>query len=241
MQNAVKQSGPRSVSVAISLINIAGAEDSLGDPAAEADYRESLAIRRERLASGDVGIARAEAALGRWLLNHGRIDEARPLLAQARSTRLARLAPEHGDRVESDLLDAQLALAHGQVAQVEALLMALEGREAQLRASQRVDRLRLLGELRGAQGRFADAVALQSRALQAQLAQIGPRHPDGVRRHLALAQAQIHAAQPAAARASLAAAQGLLGAQHPLSPARAWASALERELDGESRPPPDKP
>jgi tetratricopeptide (TPR) repeat protein len=86
MQIAVKQSGPRSVSVAISLNNIAGAEESLGDPAAEPDYRESLAIRRERLAAGDVGIARAEAALGRWLLNNGRIGNAASRRRSARRT-----------------------------------------------------------------------------------------------------------------------------------------------------------
>jgi hypothetical protein len=65
-------------------------------------------------ASGSPPRSRRKAALGRWRQGRGRIDEAKPSLAQARSTRLA---PKHGDRVESDLLEAQLTLALGQLPQ----------------------------------------------------------------------------------------------------------------------------
>jgi DNA-binding SARP family transcriptional activator len=98
-----------------------------------------------------------------------------------------------------------------------------------------------LGELRLAQGRAADAVALQARAVQEHLSQIGPRHPDGARGHLALAQAQLRAGDDAAARQSLEAARPLLAGQHPASPARVWVASLERDLGAYRISDQDKP
>jgi serine/threonine-protein kinase len=232
MHSAMQRVGPRSTSVAISLNNIGGAEASLGDPAAEQSFRESLAIRRERLRPDDLAIPRAEVSLARWLLGEGRSDEARPLVAQASATRKARLAPDHGDMVDSQLLEAQLALAEGRLAPAEALLTALEPRQASLRTWLRVERWRLLGVLRLAQDRPAEAVALFAQALQLHLDRTGSLHPDTARRHLDLADAQWRAGDAAAAAASLRAAQPTLDKHHAQSPQRQRAAALAATLAG---------
>jgi tetratricopeptide (TPR) repeat protein len=230
MQIAVATGGARTTKVAVSLNNIGGAQNHLGDPAAEQSLRESLAIRRERLPAGSVFIARAEAALARWLLARGRIDEARPLLAQSEAARAATLPAGHGDRVESRLLQAQLALAENRRVDAE---QALDGRaalDAGLRSGLRIERLRLLGHLRSDQGRPAEAVTAQRQALQLQQDKIGATHPDTARFHLELAQAQVQAGDRTGARASLAAAQALLPPHHAKSPVRAWAARLGAAL-----------
>ena len=230
MQSKIKHSGARSVNVAVTLNNIGGALEQLGDPAAEQSFRDSLTIRRERLPGNDIAVARAEATLARWLLRHERVDEARPLLAQAATTRAARLTALHTDRLETQLLQAQLHLAEGRAADAERLL-AQTPPDA-LRLSQRIERLRLLAIARQAQGQAQDAVPLLRQGLAQHQQQIGALHPDGALRHLDLAEALWLVDDREGAAHSLAAAQPTLERHHAMSPARARHAALARRLRG---------
>lgn len=227
MQSKKLQHGERSLSMAVSLNNVAGALESLGDPEAGTHYRQSLAIRRERLAPGDPALARAEANLGRWLLRNGQAAEARPLVLQSSAVREQRLPPAHVDRQESRLLQAQLALAEGRLDDAEALLQQPSTTTG--RTGTAVEQDRLLADLRQAQGRHAEALALRQQALQRHLQRIGPLHPDGVWRHVELAEAQARVGDRPAVRQTLAALQANLQRHHPQSPARARVAALQRQ------------
>jgi tetratricopeptide (TPR) repeat protein len=132
----------------------------------------------------------------------------------------------HGDRVESTLLQVQLALAEGRLADAEPALDSLVALDASLRSGLRIERLRLLGRLRSSQGRHAEAVAAQQQAVQLQQGTTGVAHPDNARFHLELAQAQQQAGDRAGARASLAAARAQLERHHADSPARQWAASF---------------
>lgn len=227
MQNRKVQQGERSLSMAISFNNVAGALESLGDPEAGVLYRRSLDIRRERLAPGDLALARAEANLARWLLRNGQLAEARALVEQSSAVRERRLPPAHGERRESLLLQAQLALAEGRIADAEALLQAVPS--ASGRARSEVERDSLMAALRQAQGRPAEALALRQQALDRHLQRTGSLHPDGVWRRLELAEAQAQVGDRAAVRQSLAGLQANLQRHHPQSPARARVAALQRQ------------
>ena len=106
------------------------------------------------------GVARAEHNLGRWLLRQGRLDEARGLLLQAQTTRRAKLAPGHGEQVDSALLLAELALREGRTERAVAAVAEAAEHEATLRAPRRIALWRMQALLLAAQG---DAAAAQQR------------------------------------------------------------------------------
>ncbi|MFN0182381.1 MAG: protein kinase domain-containing protein [Aquabacterium sp.] len=226
MEIYVRAAGPRDIRIAISHNNIGGALMGLGDPAAEHAFRESLAIRRERLQPADIAVARAEWALARWLLLNGRAGEARGLVDQADSGRAARLPPGHRDRIDSMLQQAQLALAEGRLGEAATQLRALPTPPEQLGAQQRMEHDHLSGQWHLAEGRPDEAVGPLRAARDRQRERHGPLHPDLARREVALAEALWGSGDAAGARASLAAAQSLLQRHHPQSPVRAATQTL---------------
>jgi len=180
--------GRGSVSVAVNINNLATALEDLGDPAAESQYRESLAIRQAALKPEDLSLARARHNLGRWLLRAGRLAEAGPLLAQAATVRRTRLPAGHMDRIDSELTLAELALAEGQPAEAEHSLAAAATHEAQLRPLRRVALWRAQALLARRQGQLDAALAKQNAALHLALANVGPSHPVLLRLRVELAE-----------------------------------------------------
>ncbi len=222
--------GRQAMPTAVNLNNLATALEDAGDPAAEAAYRESLAIRSGRLGSGDPSVARAQHNLGRWLLRQGRPDEARPLLEQALATRRARLPPDHADRVDSQITLAELDLAQGRRAAAEAALDSATAHEATLRPARRIGLLRAQGLLRGAQGDAAGALARHAQALALGQHTWPAAHPALRRLRLDAAAAALAQGQPDLARQHWQAVAPALAALPPGAPLRLQAEALQRRL-----------
>lgn len=82
---------------------------------AAATQREALALRLALYQSDDPAVARIEASLGRALMLSGQLEEASTWLEKAQVTRAAKLTPTHSDRIDGDLLLAELALMRGDV------------------------------------------------------------------------------------------------------------------------------
>jgi serine/threonine-protein kinase len=80
---------------------------------AVAAQRESLALRLALYAADDPAVARVQANLGRVLMHSDRLDEAEALLLRAHATRAARLAPTQSERLQGELLLAELAFLRG--------------------------------------------------------------------------------------------------------------------------------
>lgn len=222
--------GRQAVPTAVNLNNLATALEDAGDAAAEAAYRESLAIRSARLKPDDPSLARARHNLGRWLLRQGRPDEARPLLEQALATRRARLPAGHADRVDSDITLAELDLVQGQRAAAEAALASASVHAAALRPARRIGLLRAQGLLRSAQGDAAGALAHHAEALALGQNTWPASHPALRRLRLDAAAAALALGQSELARQHWQAVAPALAALPPTAPLRRQGDALARRL-----------
>jgi serine/threonine-protein kinase len=222
--------GRGSVSVAVNINNLATALEDLGDPAAESQYRESLAIRQAALKPDDLSLARARHNLGRWLLRAGRLAEAQPLLAQAAAARRARLPASHMDRIDSELVLAEAALALDRLPEAQRGLAEAAAQEAQMRPLRRVALLRAQALLALRQAQTEAALAKQAAALQLALASVGPGHPVLLRLRIELAElAAQWPGQTPLLRQLLAAAAPALSRQHADSLLRRRALALQTQ------------
>jgi eukaryotic-like serine/threonine-protein kinase len=231
-------SGPTPVQVAVTLNNLASAYEDAGDPAAEALYRRSVDIRNARLPETDLGLARARGNLGRWLLRQSRWAEARPLIEQAWAARSAKLAPQHQERIDSELVLAELALTEGDVDGARRRLQALLPLEPELRAPRRISLLRAQGLLATASGRPTEALAKHRAAAVLAASTWPPMHGEQLRVKLALVQAQGASGElpeQTAARANLAALMPTALAQHAQSPLRLAAQTLSKQMADLSR------
>jgi serine/threonine-protein kinase len=223
-------SGHVSTDRAVHLNNLATALEDQGDPAAEASYRESLAIRQALLPAGDLTLARSQHNLGRWLLRAGRPAQARALLDEAAQARRARLPAGHAEVVDSALAIAECQLAAGELEAAAATLAEAGRDEAALSPMRRASLWRAQGLLAAARQQQALALDRHGQALQLALRTVGEAHPALLRLRLDLAEAQAAAGQPAAAQASLQAARPALAAQGPASLLRQRAGRLDRRL-----------
>ncbi|MDT8998423.1 serine/threonine-protein kinase [Paucibacter sp. APW11] len=226
--------GRRSATFAVDLNNLATALEDLGDPAAEAAYRESLAIRQAVLPAGDLSIARAQHNLARWLLRQGRAADALPLAQAALQGRLARLKPEHQDCVDSRLLMTELSLNLGQPAQARAQLDTLLPLMPQLRPLrqallQRMLARELLQPPQQPQQRAAALKAIEwlQMALPTLQAQLPPKHLELLRTQLLLTTAQRQAGQGAAAARTWQDAMSRAASLPPRHPLRRATEALK--------------
>jgi serine/threonine-protein kinase len=230
-----KTSGPRSARVAVTINNLATALEDAGDPAAEAAYRESLSIRQATLPAGDLGVARVQHNLGRWLLRQGQLAEAGPLLEQGAAARAARLAPQHHDALDSTLVLAELALRSGELELARQRIEAAAAFEPGMRVPRRITLLRAQGLLLAAQGQAAAALLKHQAAAELARQALAPGLAVHLRLRLELAQAQWAANGPGdrdAARRALPALLTALQAQPADAPlhrsARVLATAAER-------------
>lgn len=211
--------GRRSASYAVDVNNLATALEELGEPAAEARYRESLAIREAVQPAGDLSIARAQHNLARWLMRQGRLPEALSLTRAALQSRQARLKPDHQECIDSGLQLAELAIEAGQAQQAAELLAPLQALRPQMRALRQAQLQRVEARLALLQLQPAAAAERLQAALQALQQQLLPNHLDLLRTQLLLARAQQEAGQQSAFVRSAAAAQARaadLPAAHPL-------------------------
>jgi serine/threonine-protein kinase len=174
-------SGHQSTDVAIHTNNLATALEDAGEPAAEAAYRDSLAIRQALLPAGDLTLARAQHNLGRWLLRAGRLAEARPLLEACDAARQARLPAGHPDRVDSRITLAEWWLASGDAAAAQRALQEASSHEATLSPMRRTALWRVQARLAQARGEHAQALHLLQDALALATRTAGAAHP-GLRR-----------------------------------------------------------
>ena len=223
-------SGRKSIDVAVRLNNLASALEDLGDPAAEALYRESLAIRRALLAPDDLSVARAEHNLARWLLRAGRRAEVGPLLESSATTRLAKLPATHNEVVDTQILRAEWLLAAGDVDAAQTRLAGLAAQEAALSPTRRANLWRAQALLARARGQGAAALDWQRRALQLTQERGSPLNPRLLMLQVELAELQAAHGPAAAARQTLQAQQARLAGQHPASTLAARARALLRSL-----------
>ncbi|MBL8312220.1 MAG: tetratricopeptide repeat protein [Rubrivivax sp.] len=223
-------SGRKSIDVAVRLNNLATALEDLGDPAAEALYRESLLIRRALLAPGDLSVARVEHNLARWLVRAGRRAEAGPLLDSSGQTRRSKLPASHNEAADADILRAEWLVTGGQLDAAEKLLAGLKAQEAALNPTRRATLWRAQALLAHARGNGAAAVDLQRRALQGMLDRGSPLNPRLLLLQVELAELQAANGQPAAARQTLVSQQTRLAAQHPASALARRSQALLQRL-----------
>jgi serine/threonine-protein kinase len=223
-------SGRKSVDVAIRLNNLASALEDQGDPAAEALYRESLAIRRAMLAPDDLSVARAEHNLARWLLRAGRRVEAGPLLDSSATTRLAKLPPTHNEAADARILRSEWHIAGGQRDAAQQLLAGLAAQEAALSPTRRANLWRVQALQAYERGDAAAAVEWQRRALQLTQERGSPLNPRLLMLQLELAELLAAQGQVAAARQTLIAQQVRLAGQHPASALAGRARALLQRL-----------
>lgn len=223
-------SGHVATDTAVHLNNLATALEDRGDPAAEASYRESLAIRQALLRTGDLTLARSQHNLGRWLQRAGRSAEARPWLEQAAQARRANLPAGHPEIIDSELALAEWQLSSGNDAAAEAAMAQASRFASALNPMRRVGLWRAQGLLAAARQQPAQALAHHEQALQLALRTVGDQHPALLRLRLDLAEAQPVAGQGLAAQANLRAARPALAAQAPGSPLRLRAARIERVL-----------
>ncbi|MDP1899598.1 MAG: tetratricopeptide repeat protein [Rubrivivax sp.] len=223
-------SGHSSTETAIHLNNLATALEDAGDPAAEAAYRESLAIRQALLPAGDLTLARAHHNLGRWLLRAARLAEARPWLEQSDAARQARLPAGHPDRVDSRIALAEGWLASGDAGAAERFLIEPASREAALSPMRRVALWRAQALLAHARHQGAQALRKQQEALALATRTVGPAHPGLQRLRLEVAEAQAAAGDLHAARATLASVKPALATHALPSPLRQRGDRLALRL-----------
>lgn len=227
-----KVAGRTSMRLAVAVNNLASALEEHGDPAAEAAYRDSLELRQARLPAGDLGIARAQHNLARWLVRHGRLAEARPLVEASLAVRESRLPAGHDEVVVGRLLRAELALAQGQGDVARGLLDGLAAVEAAMLPVRRGALARAQALALEASGRGEEALALRRQA-QALLDESLPQgHVLALAARLELAARLMAMGQTEAARAQWRVAAPALAAQHAGSPLRGLATGLQARLDG---------
>jgi serine/threonine-protein kinase len=220
--------GHQSTTVAIRLNNLATALDDMGDPAAEANYRESLAIRQALLKSDDLSLARAQRNLGHWLQRAGRLAEARSWLDASATTRLAKLPPGHGEAADARIALAEWHLASGGLPEAEAHLAGVAGHEAALNPLRRAALKRAQAQLERARRQLPAALALQRQAIDLVTGDAGGEQPKLLPLRVELAEMLLQQDQRVLARQVLAAEQARLAALHPASPLRTRAQKVLR-------------
>ena len=114
--------GARSVRASQALHNYASLRATRGDAAgAERMYREAWDIRREALGEDATVSLRAEASLAGFLVEQGRIGEARPLLAHAAAGLARQLPADAPALLDSAMTQVRLHLRDGDTEAARAL------------------------------------------------------------------------------------------------------------------------
>jgi serine/threonine-protein kinase len=223
-------SGAGAVSRAVTINNMATALEDLGDPQAETYYRRSVEMRQAALPAGDLSIARGQHNLGRWLMRQGRLDEAAPILSASLAARAARLGPKQQERIDAEIVMAELLLRRGELADAAARAESLAEREADMRDSRRINLMRLQGLVASAQGDTRLALAKHRAAAELAARLLPPGHGAQLRLQLDLADAQARAGETAAATATLRGALPRALAMPPTAALRQRAEQLQAAL-----------
>lgn len=221
-----------SVSHAVTWNNLALALEDLGEAAeAEAAWRRSLALRIAHDGTADLGVARVQHNLGRFLLRQGRIAEAASLVDQALATRQRHQGAAHSDTAMSALLAGEIRLRRGDTAGAAALLAPVLQAIDRLPPQRQAAAARLAALLAAAGG--AHDVALRHWQHGWQLAQqhLPPTHAVRLELGLEAAQALADAGRQAAARELLAGLQAPLASYGTHAPLAARLAVLRSRVN----------
>lgn len=173
--------------------------------------------------------AAAQQELGRALMSLGRLDDADPLLRAAADS-WSHLPLSAAERVDSEIDLGELAFLKGEYADAKARFEALLAAQPAASSANAPNApgalarqsvlLNNLGSVARLQGRTADAITLQERALVATITAFGEKSLDAAQTRNNLASALLQAGKPAEAAEqfalALAVRQQLLRAGHPL-------------------------
>ncbi len=231
--------GAPSTAVAGSLNSLAALLDERGDvEAAEALYRESLAMRREVNPPGHASTAAPLQNLARLALDTGRLDQAAGHCADALTIRTQALGDTHPQTLASRLLCASVDARAGRISEAAAAIGSAQAALATLDPVPTPQLLALLqaqATLVDAQGDARAHRRLRHDALQLLESMHPAGHPRRARAQLALAEAEAAMDDTAAARLWLAeAAPVLREGLHPRSPVLARLDTLSARLGSAS-------
>ena len=144
---------------------------------AEAEGRTALTQMQTAPNVPALTLAGARLALARTLWLMGRAEAAAPLLAQAQAVRNERLPPNSHERVQTRLLEAELAVARRDGAAAAALIDDIAAQLPPAKRGLQLDLLALRGRHAALGGRSADAARWLQQAWQGQLAWRQLPHP----------------------------------------------------------------
>lgn len=229
--------GAPSADVAQATNSLAVLLEERGDlAAAEALYREALAMRRELHPPGHANLAGPMQNLARLAMDAGRLDEAATGCAEALSIRSTALGELHPQALASRLLCASIDARAGRVDAAAAGVAAVEAALATMANVPQPQRLALLqaqARLAEAKGDADERLRLRREALAVVESLHPAGHPRRARAQLALAEAAFAAGDAAAARSRLdEAAPVLRAALDARSPSIAALEALSARLPG---------
>jgi serine/threonine protein kinase/tetratricopeptide (TPR) repeat protein len=177
-----KADGPRSASVAESLVGEALALADLGKPRdAEPLLREAIAIEESLGLAADPRHAANLVNLGDILWSLGRANEAEPLLRRALAIRERAMGPDDARLAYSLNTLGLVNLQIGRLDEADAILARAEGIVQRELGPDHAMLSAVLGNRGGIaeqQGRFADAEALYRRGLAIDEKTLGASHPD---------------------------------------------------------------
>ncbi|OYQ35059.1 hypothetical protein CHU93_02010 [Sandarakinorhabdus cyanobacteriorum] len=202
---------------------LAEALDEQGKPAAaEAEFRQALAIRRSRLGDDHPDSIAALASVAGSLFSQGRLAEAEPIHANVLARRQRLLGDGHA---ATRLAMANLAVVREALGQLQAAeplrqaLLAAAEPDSPLAATRLADLARNLAR----QGRLAAAEARHRAALAIRTARLGSTHPDTLTSQYDLAGVLLARRQPMAAldyiSSAVARRRDRLGLLHPATTA----------------------
>ncbi|MCP3903937.1 MAG: serine/threonine protein kinase [Planctomycetes bacterium] len=146
---------------------------------AEAHFREALALIESFDDVNPLFIARGRRSVANCCIHQGKLDEAATLLAAARETTLANAGRRHPDAIRCDHLEARLAFARGWLDEAERRTLDVRAAYADVGDHplfEVVSVLTLLGDVRAAGGRPADAIAAYDEAIMLSEDAYGPKH-----------------------------------------------------------------
>jgi serine/threonine-protein kinase len=189
------------------LSNLGFLYEDRGDLAAAEDLqRRALEIRRRLFGDASTWAARAQHALARVLLERGALDDAARVLEEALAVRRKELAADHHERVASEALALQLAVARGDLADAQRAAAPLRPslvRTPPLPPLVRAAGSRALADLALARDDAAAAASLFGAELDARLALYAPAHVAVASARLRLAGALLSAGRREDALAQL--------------------------------------
>ena len=221
----------------------------LAKPAdAEVHLRRAVDVLTHTLGATRVGVAQAQAALGRALADADQYDEAAAELDKAQELAARPAAAEPWNVARVQYFRALLFLQLDRPRQAEPILLQILGSrdaasaadpQAHASSAQERDRTaavqQTLGEVYAREGKFDEAIATLQRAVAARVQADGPQHPATLSARIALAETLLAIERDTEARTLLASPPidlAALPAVHPIAAELDRVNGLLAQRDG---------